>query len=125
MTPPIALEFEGVSDTQGIVLPNPLTINDISNRRVAAGKLVAGTAAFTSSDHFKKPVCVYEQSQIMLTVTVHRQTQGETMGSLSKSRELLTKAILFESRRKIFEGTWYDIAWWRPTLSGILPHRVA
>lgn len=66
MAPHVAVDVEGVSDTQGIVLPNPLTVNDITNRRVAAGKLVAGTAAFTSSDHFKKPVSQVDETSLPL-----------------------------------------------------------
>ncbi|TVY43480.1 Aromatic amino acid aminotransferase [Lachnellula occidentalis] len=53
MAPPTAIDIEGVTDTQAIVLPDPLTINGVSARRTKAGKLVAGTAAFTSSDQFK------------------------------------------------------------------------
>ena len=33
-----------------------ITINDILKRRAAAGKLVAGTAAYSDSDMFKAPV---------------------------------------------------------------------
>ncbi|TVY13197.1 Aromatic amino acid aminotransferase [Lachnellula arida] len=53
MAPPTAIDIEGVTDTQAIVLPDPLTINGVSARRTKAGKFVAGTAAFTSSDQFK------------------------------------------------------------------------
>lgn len=64
MAPPSAIEIsvEGVSDTQGIVLPDPLTVNDITKRRLAAGKLVAGVAANVSSDRFKSPVSMSECS---------------------------------------------------------------
>ncbi|KAI9730605.1 MAG: Aromatic/aminoadipate aminotransferase 1 [Claussenomyces sp. TS43310] len=55
MSPPIEFGVEGVTDTEGIVIPNPLTVNDIAARRAGAPKLVAGTAAWTSSDLFKSP----------------------------------------------------------------------
>ena len=35
------------------------TLNDILERRAKAGKLVAGTAAYSDSDMFKAPVCLY------------------------------------------------------------------
>jgi aromatic amino acid aminotransferase I len=56
MSPPSAVEVEGVRDTEGIALPDPLTVNGVAARRNKAGKLVAGTAAFTSSDFFKGQV---------------------------------------------------------------------
>jgi aromatic amino acid aminotransferase I len=59
MAPPsaTAVEVEGVRDTEGIPLPDPLTVNGVSARREKAGKLIAGTAAYTSSDFFKTHVC--------------------------------------------------------------------
>lgn len=36
--------------------PEPLTIEGIKARRAKAGKLVAGTAAYSDSDMFKSPV---------------------------------------------------------------------
>ena len=56
MPPPSEINIEAVRDTEAIVLPDPLTVNGVSARRLKAGKLVAGTAAYTSSDHFKSPV---------------------------------------------------------------------
>lgn len=56
MAPPSAIDIETVRDTEATVLPNPLTINGVAARRLKAGKLVAGTAAYTSSDFFKSPV---------------------------------------------------------------------
>jgi aromatic amino acid aminotransferase I / 2-aminoadipate transaminase len=56
MAPPTAVGIESVTDTQAIVLPDPLTVNGVSARRAKAGQLVAGTAAFTCSDFFKSPV---------------------------------------------------------------------
>lgn len=56
MAPPIAIGVEGISDTEGTVFADPLTVSKISAQRVKAGKLVAGTAAWTSSDLFKSPV---------------------------------------------------------------------
>jgi len=55
MAPPSAIEVEGVRDTEGIPQPNPLTVNGFTARRAKAGRLVAGTAAYTSSDLFKGP----------------------------------------------------------------------
>jgi aromatic amino acid aminotransferase I len=52
------IEVEGVRDTEGIAIPDPVTLQEIASRRLKAGKLVAGTAAFTTSDYFKKPVCL-------------------------------------------------------------------
>jgi hypothetical protein len=57
MAPPAAIDIEGVRDTEGIAIPDPLTVNGVSARRAKAGKLIAGTAAYTSSDYFKSPVC--------------------------------------------------------------------
>jgi aromatic amino acid aminotransferase I len=56
MAPPAAIEVLATSDTQGIVIPDALTVNGVSARRAKAGKLNGGTAAFTSSDFFKHPV---------------------------------------------------------------------
>lgn len=36
--------------------PEPLTIDGIKARRAKAGKLIAGTAAYSDSDMFKSPV---------------------------------------------------------------------
>jgi aromatic amino acid aminotransferase I len=36
--------------------PEPLTVEGIKARRAKAGKLVAGTAAYSDSDMFKSPV---------------------------------------------------------------------
>jgi aromatic amino acid aminotransferase I / 2-aminoadipate transaminase len=58
MAPPsaISIDIEAVTDTEAIVLPDPLTVNGVASRRAKAGKLVAGTAAYTSSDFFKSSV---------------------------------------------------------------------
>jgi aromatic amino acid aminotransferase I len=40
------------------VLPDPLTDKGVASRRAKAGKLVAGTAAYTSSDFFKSSVSI-------------------------------------------------------------------
>jgi aromatic amino acid aminotransferase I len=60
MAPPsaISIGIEGVTDIEAIVLPDPLTVNGVPYRRAKAGKLVAGTAAYTSSDFFKSPVSI-------------------------------------------------------------------
>jgi aromatic amino acid aminotransferase I / 2-aminoadipate transaminase len=54
---PAKIDVEGVSDTQAIVIPDPLTVNGLSAHRARAPKLVAGVAAWTSSDMFKTLVC--------------------------------------------------------------------
>ncbi|KAA8573985.1 hypothetical protein EYC84_005524 [Monilinia fructicola] len=55
MSPPTAIDVEGVIDTESIVIPDPLTVNGVSARRAKAGPFSAGVAAFTTSDHFKSP----------------------------------------------------------------------
>jgi aromatic amino acid aminotransferase I len=61
MAPPSAISYdiESVTDTEALVLPDPLTVNGVTSRRAKAGKLVAGTAAYTSSDFFKSSVRIY------------------------------------------------------------------
>lgn len=60
MPPPSAIgngfEAEAITDTEAIVVPNPLTVKAVAARRIKAGRLVAKTAAATSSDLFKTPV---------------------------------------------------------------------
>ena len=71
MAPPTAIEIEGVRDTEGIAIPNPLTLNGLSARRAKAGKLVAGTAAYTDSDYFKDSV----SKTLLQAITVHTGTR--------------------------------------------------
>lgn len=54
---PTAIDVEGVRDTEGIAIPDPLTVSGIAVRREKAGRLIAGVAAHTTSDFFKSPVC--------------------------------------------------------------------
>jgi aromatic amino acid aminotransferase I len=56
MSPPSAVDLQAVEDTEAFVLTEPLTVNGVPARRAKAGKLVAGTAAFTTSDFFKSSV---------------------------------------------------------------------
>lgn len=56
---PTAIDVEGVRDTEGIAIPDPLSVCGISARRAKAGRLVAGVAAHTTSDFFKSPVCSF------------------------------------------------------------------
>lgn len=70
MVPPIAIDVAGISDTEGIVLPDPLTVNKISAQRIKAGKLVAGTAAATSSDFFKSAVSKSLSLLLILTYII-------------------------------------------------------
>jgi aromatic amino acid aminotransferase I len=56
---PHSIEIEAVTDTEAIVIPDPVlttTTETVTARRAKAGKLIAGTAASTSSDFFKGPV---------------------------------------------------------------------
>ena len=77
MAPPTAIDIEGVRDTEGFALPDPLTVSGVSARRTKAGKLVAGTAAYTSSDYFKSPVCLSFRLVIrMLTSTLFRASEN-------------------------------------------------
>lgn len=52
----VDIEVEGVRDTEGIVIPDPLLLDDIYARRLKGGKLVAGVAALAHSDQFKTSV---------------------------------------------------------------------
>lgn len=56
MAPPSAIDIRGLTDTEALIYPDPLTINGVTERRAKAGKLVAGVAAGTSSDLFKGEV---------------------------------------------------------------------
>jgi hypothetical protein len=82
MAPPIAIDVEGVSDTQGIVIPDPLTVNGITSRREKSGKLVAGVAAGANSDLFKSPVssCDFPRFQLP-TIVVCWKAKIKAMGS--------------------------------------------
>ncbi|KAL3419034.1 aromatic amino acid aminotransferase [Phlyctema vagabunda] len=55
MAPPSAIDIEpaGLSDTQSVIVIDPLTVNGVNARRAKAGRLVAGVAFSTSSDQFK------------------------------------------------------------------------
>lgn len=57
MAPPSATEgpreVTAVTDTQGVVFPNPLTLDGIPIRRTKAGRLVAGVAAASDIELFK------------------------------------------------------------------------
>jgi aromatic amino acid aminotransferase I len=68
MAPPSAIDIEGVTDTQAVVLLNALTVNGVPARRAKAGKLVAGTAAYTSSDFFKGPVSISSYFRVSVLI---------------------------------------------------------
>ncbi|OBT66719.1 hypothetical protein VE03_03865 [Pseudogymnoascus sp. 23342-1-I1] len=53
MAPPSAIDIRGLTDTEALIYPDPLTVNEVTERRAKAGKLIAGVAAGTSSDNFK------------------------------------------------------------------------
>ncbi len=56
MAPPSAIDIAAFTDTEAIAIPVPLTVDGIAARRTKAGKLIAGTAAYTTSDFFKSSV---------------------------------------------------------------------
>jgi aromatic amino acid aminotransferase I len=56
MAPPSAMNIEAVTDTQAIAIPEALTPKGVHVRRAKSGRLIAGTAAHTTSDFFKSPV---------------------------------------------------------------------
>ena len=69
MAPPSAIDIEGVTDTQAVVvLPDPLTVNGVPARRAKAGNLVAGTAAYTSSDFFKGSVSISSSFRVLVLI---------------------------------------------------------
>jgi aromatic amino acid aminotransferase I len=55
---PHAIGIEAVTDTEAILIPDPLTADTVAARRAKSGKLIAGTAAYTSSDFFKHAVSI-------------------------------------------------------------------
>lgn len=80
MAPPSAIDIRGLTDTEALIYPNPLTVNEVTERRAKAGKLIAGVAAGTSSDTFKGKVCAKfpfssHAQFIMLTVQVPWQAR--------------------------------------------------
>lgn len=64
-------EIAAVTDTEAILIPDPLTADTVAARRAKSGKLIAGTAAFTSSEFFKHSVrrCPHFRS-VFLTIVV-------------------------------------------------------
>lgn len=60
MSPPVAVSshaaVNGVTDTEAVTVPRPLTIADVLERRAKAPPFKAGVAAFTTSDQFKLKV---------------------------------------------------------------------
>lgn len=57
MSPPAAVDIEvsGVTDTSSMVIPDPLTADDVKAWR-AKTKMPTGVAAMANSDMFKSPV---------------------------------------------------------------------
>jgi aromatic amino acid aminotransferase I len=55
MAPPSAIDVDvqAIDDTTAITIPNPLTLDDVSARREATGKLIAGVAAVANVEQFK------------------------------------------------------------------------
>lgn len=58
MAPPTAIDInvEGVTDTQAIVMPDPLTMESVAGHRLKTPKMSGGVAAFACSDMWKTPV---------------------------------------------------------------------
>jgi hypothetical protein len=55
MSPPSAIDVDvqAIDDTTAITIPNPLTLEDVTARREATGKLIAGVAAVANVEQFK------------------------------------------------------------------------
>ena len=55
MSPPSAIDVDvqAIDDTTAVTIPNPLTLEDVSKRREATGKLIAGVAAVANVEQFK------------------------------------------------------------------------
>ncbi|KAG9832491.1 aromatic amino acid aminotransferase 1, partial [Aureobasidium melanogenum] len=55
MSPPSAIDVDvqAIDDTTAITIPNPLTLDSVSSRRAATGKLIAGVAAVANVEQFK------------------------------------------------------------------------
>lgn len=66
MAPPSAIDIRGLTDTEAVIYPDPLTVSEVAERRAKAGKLIAGVAAGTSSDLFKSKVCATFSSQTII-----------------------------------------------------------
>lgn len=62
MAPHAQVDLESLTDTQSIPFPDPLTINDVSAKRANESKMVAGVAAWSSSDLFKVNKVSYKTS---------------------------------------------------------------
>lgn len=75
--PPAAIEVEvkGVTDISSVVIPDPLTVNDVPHRRAKAPKMSGGVAAHASSDMFKSPVC-YIDLDTGRVLTIQTLTTG-------------------------------------------------
>lgn len=52
---PVDIEVKGETDTTSVVVPEPLTVDDVTAWR-AKGSVPTGTAAASNSDMFKSPV---------------------------------------------------------------------
>jgi aromatic amino acid aminotransferase I len=53
MAPPSAVDVQAIDDTTAVTIPNHLTLQDVSKRREANGRLVAGVAAVANVEQFK------------------------------------------------------------------------
>ena len=100
MAPPAAIDIEGVTDTEAIVIPDPLTVNGVSARRAKAGKLIAGTAAYTSSDFFKHQAS--QPSVVVLTLlTLLRHQVGSQRPKDGTVSELTPPLLVYTAFLKI------------------------
>ena len=81
---PTAIDIEGVRDIEGIALPDPLTVNAVTARRTKDGRLIAGVAAYTTSDYFKslvRSILLFFGSRADCIVVILQKPQSEEMGS--------------------------------------------
>jgi hypothetical protein len=121
--PPSAIEVEGVRDTEGIpLIQQPLSINGFTARREKAGRLVAGTAAYTSSDFFKGPTegkpkaKRWDRESSMTTATSEPKTNARR---LPQHRKQIPHALQPERCRKVSQTAGYDM----PNLTFVMaPH---
>jgi aromatic amino acid aminotransferase I len=140
---PHAIGIEAVTDTEAILIPDPLTADTVAARRAKSGKLIAGTAAYTSSDFFKHAVSILcppppplqeisaenyssleNQKPRDLTVS-HKQPHFWTLANSRrsiKSRKQEQTTLQPEISSQISQNTRTDLTWWWTTPRGKLPN---
>ena len=78
MVNPVNIDIEAVSDTEVIVVPGPLTVNALLAHRAREPRLVAGVAAWTSSDMFKVFVRI-SNSYNFRKINIRRQQENQKL----------------------------------------------